>query len=253
MFFLWMLCASSSFSQDSLALVRKAAEKSTLDQRGTHAFHLKATLALSSAREADSRGRGEIEVWWKEPGVYRRELRSLGFHQLEIVNGGRVWQKNEGDYMPEWLDQIADAMLHPVPARSAAMRGIAPDKTSGLAGSTYLNWEKPLAMNMQPSKEDVAITDSSGLLFYDGGLGWGALFKDYQEFHGLQIARTVANGSPEVSATVALLEDLPQLPAEWFNAGVGGSDAHPLAFRAVEKTDLASDVAESASPLVGQR
>jgi hypothetical protein len=76
-------------AQDGLSLVKDAAKKSTLDQPGTHPFHLRAVLAPSFPRDAGSGRSGEIEIWWQAPGVYRREIRSAGFHQVEIVNGGQ--------------------------------------------------------------------------------------------------------------------------------------------------------------------
>jgi hypothetical protein len=54
----------------------------------------------------------------------------------------------------------------------------------------------------------VALQNSTGLLLYAGGLGWGAEFKDYTDFHGRMIARTVNVGSPQVTAKVTTLEDL---------------------------------------------
>jgi hypothetical protein len=43
----------------------------------------------------------------------------------------------------------------------------------------------------------IAVTDKTGLLFYGGDLGWGALFRDYQYFHGRMVAMTVMqNGVP---------------------------------------------------------
>jgi hypothetical protein len=248
-----LLCAASFHSvraEDGLKLALKAAKKSTLDQPGTHPFHLHAVLAPSLERDKGSNRAGEIEIWWKAPGQYRRELRSPGFQQVEIRDGDRVWQKNEGDYLPGWLEQTADAFLHPLPAQSAALHGDSPEKMKSMFGSTYLNWEKPLPMDMQASKQNVAVTDATGLLFYDGGLGWGALFKDYAGFHGRDVPRTVTNGSPEVSARVVQLEDLKSIPADWFDVAKSGGDPNPIQFVAVDTTDLSTDLADSAPALV---
>jgi hypothetical protein len=237
----------SSNAEDMLKLVNKAAKKSTLDQPGTHPFHLRATVAPSRQRDNSSNRTGEIEIWWKAPGQYRRELRAPGFHQVEIVNGDRVWQKNEGDYMPEWLDSIARTFLHPLPPESAAMHGVPPELSKTMFGSTYLNWEKPLPMDMQLSKQVVAITNATGLLFYDGGLGWGAEFKDYAGFHGLDVPRTVIHGS---TAKIVVMEDLPSVPAAWFDASAPDGDPHPIALITVETTDLSTDLSDPAPALV---
>jgi len=237
-------------AEDLLKLADKAAKKSTLDQPGTHPFHLRATVAPSFERDKASNRTGEIEIWWKAPGEYRRELHAPGFHQVEIVSGERLWQKNEGEYMPEWLDAVARALLHPLPSESAVMHGEPPELKKTMFGSTYLNWEKPLPMDMQLSKQVVAVTDATGLLFYDGGLGWGALFKDYANFHGRDVPRTVTHGSPEVTAKVVVMEDLPTVPSGWFDASAPDSDPRPIALITVDTTDLSADLTDPAPALV---
>ncbi len=237
-------------AQDGLSLVKDAAKKSTLDQAGTHPFHLRAVLAPMAATDAASARSGEIEIWWQAVGVYRRELRSEGFHQVEVVNGGKVWQKNEGDYMPDWLDEIARTILRPVPPESAAMKGITPDKTMAMGGEIYLNWEKPLPMDMQPPKESVDIRSATGLLAGVYGFGWEAGFQSYQDFHGRTVARKISQGSPEVTAQVVTLEDLPTVADGWFDASAPGGDSHPIALVIVEKSDLTKDVEGNVPPPV---
>jgi hypothetical protein len=249
--FLVIIAGSHTASaEDMLDLAVEAAKQSTLDQPGTYPFHLRATVAPSRERDLASNRTGEIEIWWKSPGQYRRELRAPGFHQVEIVSGERVWQKNHGKYMPEWLDAVARALLHPLPAESAAMHGEQPELAKTMAGSIYLNWEKPVPMDMQLSKQVVAITEATGLLFYDDGLGWGALFKDYANFHGREVPRTVEVGSPEVTAKIVLMEDLPSVPSRWFDTSASGGHRHPIVLIAVETTDLSTDLAKPPPALV---
>jgi len=234
-------------AEDEISRVRSAVKRSTLDQPGTHPFHLKATISPSFERDKDSGRTGEVEIWWNAPGVYRREISSPGFRQLQIVNGGHVWEKDGGDYFPNWLRVIAEAMLRPLPVESEALRGIKPDLEKDLMGSTYLNWEKPLPVSMQSAKENVALTDSTGLIFYDGGLGWGALFKDYSDFHGREVARTITSGSPEVTAKIVLLEDLPAVGADWFDASHATAGTPVVATVTVDDTPIAPDVVGNAS------
>jgi hypothetical protein len=134
-----LLAAHHLRADDALSRVREAVKRSTLDQKGTHPFHLKATIGPSMERYKDSGRVGEVEIWWKAPGEYRREVKSTGFHQLQIVSGGRIWEKNESDYFPNWLRQITEAMIRPLPPESAAMLGIQPDKARTMMGSVYLN------------------------------------------------------------------------------------------------------------------
>jgi hypothetical protein len=102
-------------AEDLAGQVKKAIDKSTLDQPGTRPFHLKAAYAPSFERDKDSHREGEAEIWWESPTRWRREVRSPEFHQIAIVDGARQWQKNEGDYFPEWLRELAVAIVRPVP------------------------------------------------------------------------------------------------------------------------------------------
>jgi hypothetical protein len=96
-------CPVRGHAEDLAGLVKKAVEKSTLDQPGTKPFHLKAIYAPSFERDKDSHREGEVEIWWESPTRWRREVRSPEFHQLTIVGGVHQWQKNDGAYFPEWL------------------------------------------------------------------------------------------------------------------------------------------------------
>ena len=104
-----------SHADDLAGKVKKAVERSTLDQQGTTPFHLSAEIAPSFERDKDSGRTGQIEIWWASPNKWRREIKSPIFHQIEIVNGSLDWQKNEGDYFPEWLRETAIELVKPVP------------------------------------------------------------------------------------------------------------------------------------------
>jgi len=86
-----------------------------MNQAGTKPFHLKAVLAPSFERDKDSGRTGDVEIWWSSPTRWRREVRSPGFHQIDIMDGGHEWQKNEGDYFPEWLREVSVELVSPVP------------------------------------------------------------------------------------------------------------------------------------------
>jgi hypothetical protein len=103
MFIAVLLSPTVVHSENNVGRVKKAVEHITLDQPGTRPFHLKAALALSFERDKESGRTGEVEIWWQSPTRWRRELHSPDFHQIEVVDGPRDWQKNEGDYLPEWL------------------------------------------------------------------------------------------------------------------------------------------------------
>ena len=197
-------------SADNLAKeIKKAVERSTLDQPGMKPFHLVATIAPSFERDKDSGRTGTVEIWWSSPTRWKREVRSPQFHQVEMVDGLAAWQKNEGDYFPQWLEQTALELIRPIPpledvllhAKDAEQRRIGP--------MTNLNWTTPSGTPEVHNilRSSISLQSSTGLLLYAGGLGWGGQFKDYQDFHGRMVARTVSVGSPEVTAKIMTLEE----------------------------------------------
>jgi hypothetical protein len=230
----------SSRADDSEKLIRKAVERSTLNQPGTKPFHLKAVLAPSLERDRGSNRTGEVEIWWVSPTQWRREVRSPEFHQIAIVNGGREWQKNDGEYFPEWLRETTVALIEPVPSLDLVLQQVKDAEKRRMAGSTYFTWTM-MSTDGKVQKgmgASLAVTESTGLLFYGGGLAWGGLYKDYENFHGRIVARTVSVGSPEVTAKVTTLEDLRDIPPGFFDAEAAGGDVPLLRTVEVEETSL---------------
>lgn len=220
--------------------VEKAVERSTLNQPGTKPFHLKALLAPSSDRDEGSGRTGEVEIWWASPTQWKREVRSPEFHQIEIVDGAHDWQKNEGDYLPEWLREVAVALINPVPPLEQVLEQVKTAEVRRLMGQTNLSWTtvSGTAEVRNILRSWVALQDSTGLLLYAGGLGWGGEFKDYVGFHDRMIARKVSVGSPEVTAKVTTLEDLGEIPAGFFDATAKGGDPQPLQTVLLDETAL---------------
>ncbi len=110
-----VLSSVAVYAENTASQIKKAVERSTLDQPGTKPFHLKAMLAPSFERDKDAGLTGEVEIWWASPTRWRREVRSPEFHQIEVVDGAHDWQKNEGAYFPEWLRRTATELIKPVP------------------------------------------------------------------------------------------------------------------------------------------
>ena len=234
-----MACALGVKAEDLTARVKKAVEKSTLDQPGTKPFHLKAILAPSLAREMGSGRTGEVEIWWAGPDKWRREVRSPDFHQIEIVSEGKDWQKNDGDYFPEWLRQIAVALVKPLPDVDKVLALVGAAEIKKLAGSTYIKWGT-IGTDGTVSKgigATFAISDATDLPFYGGDVGWDGLYHDYQDFHGRMVARTVSSGTPEVTAKVITLEDLKSIPPQLFDNGVAPGDP-PIQSRTIDELTM---------------
>lgn len=221
--------AVRSHAEDVASRVKKAVAKSTLNQKGTRPFHLKAVLAPSFERDNGSGRTGSIEIWWKSPTEWRREVTCPVFHQIQVVNGDRTWQKNDGDYFPEWLRETSVALIEPIPNLPEVLKEMETGEVKDLMGSTYVQWMIPSTNGQTPSwmGATVALNDGTGLLFYDGGFAWGALYKDYRDFHGRMVAQIVTHGSPEVTAKMQTLEELKETPGI-FDVMASGGDAHLL-------------------------
>jgi hypothetical protein len=235
-----MIWSTVGHAENLAREIKKAVERSTLDQPGTKAFHLKASLAPSFERDKESGRTGEVEIWWAGPTQWKREVRSPEFHQIEIVDGSHDWQKNEGDYFPQWLQQTAEELIRPVSPIKEVLEHAERAEARRIGPMTNLSWTTtsgtPEVHNILRSS--VALQNSTGLLLYAGGLGWGAEFKDYTDFHGRMIARTVNVGSPQVTAKVTTLEDLGVVPTDFFDATRRDGDAKPLHTVLIDETAL---------------
>jgi hypothetical protein len=226
---------------DNLAKeVKKAVERSTLDQSGTKPFHLRAVLAPSFERDKESGRTGEVEIWWASPTQWKREVRSPEFHQIEIVDGTHDWQRNEGDYFPEWLRETAIELIKPVPPLEQVLEQAKTAEVRRMGPMTNLSWTTTsgTADVRNILRSWIAWQNSTGLLLYAGGFGWSGEFKDYKSFHGRTIARTVNVGSPQVTAKVTTLEDLGEVRAGFFDAAAKGGDPQLLQTVLIDETSL---------------
>ncbi len=217
---------------DDADRVRKAVEKSTLDQPGTKPFHLKAVIVPRRADAPDAREKSAtVEIWWESPTKWRREIKSPVFSQVEIVDGDKDWQKNDGDFFPEWLRESAVALVRPVPDLEQVLEQVRGAETRQLFGATHYSW-RSMGSDGTVSKAIGAGIDlrADGFLQGGSGLGWSAYFsapagsKDpFYEFHGRQVGRHV--DVEDVVATVTVLEDLKHAAPELF-AMTGAGDPH---------------------------
>jgi hypothetical protein len=210
----FMGLSAAARADNPVSTVKKAVERSTLNQPGTKPFHLKAVLAPSFDRDRESNRTGEVEIWWASPTQWKREVRSPEFHQIATVNGQQEWQKNEGDYFPEWLRETSVALIDPVPSLDQVLQQVKESDVRRLMGTTHFSWA---IMSTDGNVEKgmgagISVTDSTGLLQGGSGMGWGGYYTDYKSFHGRMVAHTVRVGTPEVTAKIITLEDLKDVP-----------------------------------------
>jgi hypothetical protein len=231
--------SAHSYADDSEELVKKAVERCTLNQAGTKPFHLKAVLAPSLDRDRGSNRTGEVEYWWASPTQWKWEVRSPEFHQIAILNGEKEWQKNEGDYFPEWLRETSVALIEPVPSLQQVLKQVEEADVHNLMGTTHFSWTMMSTDgNVEKGMGAGLYVTSKGLLQGGYGLGWGGSYTDYENFHGRMVARTVSVGTPEVKAKVTMLEDLRDIPANFFDTSVSGGDAALLRTVLVDEITL---------------
>lgn len=240
MLFSTLVLAPIASASDLTDPIKKAAEKSTLDRAGTTPFHLRADVAPSFDRDKDSGRTGEIEIWWSSPTQWRREVRSPEFHQIDIVNGPREWQKNEGDYFPEWLREVAIALIDPVPDLDHVLEQARGGEVKRVFGQIAFSWvifstDGTVKKSMGAG---ISLDEKTGLLMFGTGFGWSGAYKDYQRFHGRMVARTVESGSPQVTAKIDTLEDLGEAPPNLFDTETSSGDQSLLKTVLLEETEL---------------
>jgi hypothetical protein len=230
----------SAYADEPEEVVKRAVERCTLNQPGTRPFHLKAVLAPSLDRDRGSNRTGEVEYWWASPTQWKREVRSPEFHQIAVVNGGKEWQKNEGDYFPEWLRETSVALIEPVPDLEGVLKQLDEADVRNLMGVTHFSW---ILMSSDGNVQKgmgagITVSNNLGLLKSAYGLGWGGAYNDHKSFHDRMVARTVSVGTPEVTAKVTALDDLKGVPADFFDTGVRGGDTALLRTMVVDETIL---------------
>lgn len=235
-----MVWPAFSHAENLEKVIKKAVERSTLDQPGTKPFHLRATLAPSFVRNKDSGRTGEIEIWWASPTKWKRELQTPAFHRVEIVDGDRHWEKNDGDFFPEWLREIALELVKPIPALDEVLEHARSAERVQMGPMTNLNWitDTGTAEVHNIRRSWVAVQNNTGLLLYGGGNGWDGGFKDFASFHGRMVARTVTSGGIEVTAKVTILEDLGDASAGLFDTSAQGGDPQRLQTELIDETTL---------------
>ena len=214
-----------SSGADDVQVVRKAVEKSTLNQPGTKPFHLKAKVAPSFERDRGSNRSGEVEIWWVSPTQWKRDVRCAEFHQVAIVSGGEEWQKNEGDYFPDWLRNIAVVLVEPVPQLENVLQHVRSAETTMILGRKDFSWVT-IASNGTAQKGIGAglSVAQNGLLQSSSTLGSSAWLREFKDFHGRMAPTKIDAGSPQVTATVLTLEDLGSVPPDFFVAPEPNSD-----------------------------
>lgn len=93
-------------------LPARAIRNSQLTLPGSVGFHLVATVA-DPKNPSDQEHTARIEESWVSPQKWRRTVTAPGFSQLLIVNGSQTRGEMTGDYYPNWLRSLVNAIFDP--------------------------------------------------------------------------------------------------------------------------------------------
>ncbi|HKD81492.1 MAG TPA: energy transducer TonB [Candidatus Angelobacter sp.] len=252
-----LLCAFS-FAGDSKPKtvgegVEQAAKRSQLTLPGSQPFHLKATIAELNSPDTDYKA--EVEMYWVAPGRWRRILKSPDFSQTMVVDGEKVFEQNQGDYFPWWLNDFVIAMLQlapeeirqikmPLPDLAAMQKEFAKKLPPGLAGLRM-----DTGTQCMRSQEEVGIAPVHNTIFTvvcfqnPGSLqsvvspGFEADFSDFKNFGGKSIARKISmepESGTKIEARVTELSELNHPDPALFVIQDSGPQTHIARMRVSE-------------------
>ncbi len=209
-----VLFVSSAAASDSLAdLPKKAMERSQITAPGSRPFSLKAKV-VEITNLANANYQAEIEEYWVAPDKWRRVVMTSSFSETLIVNGDKKSEQLTGDYYPNWLRTVVAAMFDPgdrlrgveltrstdnpvfggnkVCRRFTYMAGIAP--VSNKVFSIYCFENDVLDMVVTP--------------------GYEAIYRDYKNFAGKRVARTINERIENGTDLRATVEELAELKSQ---------------------------------------
>jgi len=171
-------------------LPKLAVQKSQLTLPGSIPFHLTATV-LNPKDPSYRAHTARIEELWVSPQKWRRKVTAPGFSQLLIVNGGRIHEEITGDYYPNWLRTLVNALFDP----GAPLQGV--DLTTSddnpVRNTKQVCRRFATAVGIAPVSNDVFSTYCFlyGLLDGVNIPGYEVDYKDYAPFSGKQVSRRI--------------------------------------------------------------
>ena len=208
--FIASLCASAAFASDGDRVsftdaAQRAVRESSLTSPAGKPFHLRASIAEAGEPGSDYRAR--IEEYWVSPSKWRRTIESPKFSQILVVNGGAVYEKDDGDYFPFWLNEFLTALFDPLPMLDTLREG------NGKALKATWSPDSTICGDFQARIDRwvICIDTSHNLLSSVFTKGYGAEFKEYKRFAGRHVPRrivTYPEPGTKIEARIAELVEL---------------------------------------------
>jgi hypothetical protein len=134
---------------------------------------------------------GHFEVWWVDSSKYRTVLTSPKFSQERTLNGDKVFEKNDGDYYPRWLENFVLAVMDPVPvAKNFRGRGGAVMLGPQISNSCLRRDDRPGGITDQMTWGIICFSGAEPKLVSVLTMNVSIELKDWKGFGKKQIART---------------------------------------------------------------
>jgi hypothetical protein len=216
--FVACMFAATAFANDGASVsladaAHRALQESSLTSPDSKPFHLRATIAETG--EPGSDYHAKIEEYWVSPSKWRRTIESPDFSQVLIVNGDTVYERDDGDYLPHWLNEFLTALFDPLPMLKAINQSNAQiAKPRGSENSTTC-----ADLHTRVDRWVICFEGSHGLVASVFTKGYAAEFKDYKKFAGKFVAWRISN-DPEpgthLEAHIAELSELTQPDEQMF-------------------------------------
>ena len=201
------LCLCASEKGD---IVKQAVEKSQLTLPGSRPFHLKA-IVIEGTNPDNDEYKAEIEEYWVAPDKWRRVVKSPEFSQTIVVNGTKVYENDAGDYYPNWLRTIVDAIFDP----GRVLEGVDLSKSSDnpLPASSELCRRFAMRAGIPPVGNNVfsSYCFKSGLISSVGIPGYHAEYKEYRNFGDKKVARIIGEYIEPGTELQARIEQLDEI------------------------------------------
>ena len=191
-------------------LPKKAIERSQLTLTGSRPFMLKARVVEATNLENENY-RADIEEYWAGPDKWRRTVKTNKFSEILVVNGEKIGEQITGDYYPNWLRTIVTAIFDP----GSQLDGVDLTRSSDnpMVGGSQICRRFTFMAGVAPVSNKVfsSFCFQDGLLESIGMPGFRASYKNYKNFAGKRVARTIGEyieSGTELEATITDLKEL---------------------------------------------
>ena len=250
----WLaLFATSAATSDSIAdLPKKAIERSQITAPGSHPFLLKAKV-VEITNLANTNYQAEIEEYWVAPDKWRRTVKTPNFSQTLVVSGDKTSEQLSGDYYPNWLRTVVSAIFDP----GDRLQGVELTRSTDnpVFGGTQVCRRFTYMAGMAPVSNKVfsIYCFENDVLDMVVAPGYEAIYRDYKNFAGKRVARTINERIENGTDLRATVEGLTELKSPDDSMFAIQEASHPLqTIRADEATlrSLAVNAPEIVWPTV---